>query len=353
MSYAKDLLCMAALAVCLLISIACGQDMLEGGYVRSYDSSMTFEPGIAGMVQWLDAPVPSFPWYSSDVSFYKYAVPDTTFTAFREYYSTAGKPIIGGIISNPAKFNITQKMPSGVYYGAGQGLPYTQYTSIMPSKTNDLWIQGTTNWTQYLVSPVGTILQLVAHVPMGGPGGFYEIVQTDTTSSKYKIYQFSQGYNVMNFAPTQIGRHMLYLVVNNQPSNVVVVDVFAQAPQPQHLTESIFGQFIGPSEPSQTYAAINATPIVSMPSQAAAIGGDTPVAIKSQRMKGYQVFLDKNYIGTEGTRGDALDGIFNFTVVGGRVHDIRVYDGQFNYPGSMYFARGVPKIINVEPGTAV
>jgi hypothetical protein len=30
-----------------------------------------------------------------------------------------------------------------------------------------------------------------------------------------------------------------------------------------------------------------------------------------------------------------------------------VYDGQFNYPKTMFFSRGVQKIINVEPGTAV
>jgi len=70
-------------------------------------------------------------------------------------------------------------------------------------------------------------------------------------------------------------------------------------------------------------------------------------------MRGYQVFLDGNYIGTEGTGGDQLDGRFSFRVVGGRNHDIRVYDGQFNYPKTMFFERGSTKIINVEPGTAV
>jgi hypothetical protein len=70
-------------------------------------------------------------------------------------------------------------------------------------------------------------------------------------------------------------------------------------------------------------------------------------------MRGYQVFLDGNYIGTEGTGGDPLDGRFSFNVVGNQNHDIRVYDGQFNYPKTMYFSRGVQKIINVEPGTAV
>ena len=81
--------------------------------------------------------------------------------------------------------------------------------------------------------------------------------------------------------------------------------------------------------------------------------GDTPVTIVSQGMRGYQVFLDGHYIGTEGAGGDQLDGKFSFTVVGNQNHNVRVYDGQFNYPKTMYFQRGVQKIINVEPGTAV
>jgi len=64
--------------------------------------------------------------------------------------------------------------------------------------------------------------------PLEGSAGFYEMIQTNTTSSKYNTYQFNQGYNTMNFYADQVGRHTLYFVVNNQPSNVVVVDVFAQ-----------------------------------------------------------------------------------------------------------------------------
>jgi hypothetical protein len=187
------------------------------------------------MLNWLDTPVPNFPWYSSGGAFYNQAVPVTTFSPFTQYYTTTGTPVVGGIISTPVKFDITQKTPSNVYYGAGVGLPYTQYVSTMPSKTNDLWVQGATNWTQYVVTPVGTWLQLVANAPVGGPAGFYEMTQTDTTSSKYSTYQFNQGYNTMNYNADQVGRHTLYFVVNNQPSNVVVVDVFAQA-QPVPIT---------------------------------------------------------------------------------------------------------------------
>lgn len=81
--------------------------------------------------------------------------------------------------------------------------------------------------------------------------------------------------------------------------------------------------------------------------------GDSTATIVSQGMRGYQVFLDGNYIGKEGTGGDLLDGRFSFRVAGNQNHDIRVYDGQFNYPKTMFFERGGTKIINVEPGTAV
>jgi hypothetical protein len=81
--------------------------------------------------------------------------------------------------------------------------------------------------------------------------------------------------------------------------------------------------------------------------------GDSTAQIVSQGMRGYQVYLDGNYIGTEGTGGDPLDGKYTFKVVGNQNHEVRVYDGQFNYPKTMFFDRGGTKIINVEPGMAV
>jgi len=328
-------------------------DWLEGGYVRSYDRSMFMDEGIAGMVRWLDAPVYSFPWYSTDLSFYKRAVPVTVFSPYKEYYTTTGTSVAGGIVSTPAKFNIAEETPTSVYYGTGQGLPYPQYASIVPSKANDLWIQGAANWTQYAISPLGATLQLVANVPVAGVGGFYEAIQNDTASMKFKTYQFYQGYNNMSFSAERIGRYMLYFVVNNQPSNVVIIDVFAQEQPGQNLAQSSYSQVTQPTTQYQTNTAITATAIAPTSSQSTIVGGDTPVTIQSRGMRGYQVFLDENYIGTEGAGGDLLDGLFSFRVIGGQNHNIRVYDGQFNYPRSIYFARGVQKIINVEPGTAV
>ena len=102
--------------------------------------------------------------------------------------------------------------------------------------------------------------------------------------------------------------------------------------------------------PIQSSVPITSDTPVSTPTSTT---GDSTATIVSQGMRGYQVFLDGNYIGTEGTGGDPLDGRFSFRVVGNQNHDIRVYDGQFNYPKTMFFERGGTKIINVEPGTAV
>jgi hypothetical protein len=358
MGYDRILLCTIAIAACLLIQIALGEDYLEGGYVGSSDRWKTMEPGIAGMVRWLDMPVTSFPWYSSDVSFYRQAVPAATFVPFWQYYSVKGKPIAVGI-SDPAKFDIAQGTPFSVIYGAGEALRYSQYAPLVPAKANELWFQGATNWTQYLVCPLGTALRLVARVPVGGTGGFYEIVQNNTTSLKYRTYQFYQGYNTMDYAADQIGRHMLYFVVNNQPSSVVVADVFSQEPSAQNQTypvaSALPAPYMLPQAPATPQASMTPqtpmTPQTSMPSQASDLGGDTPVSIRSQGMRGYQVFLDGSCIGKEGEGGDVLDGVFDFKVVGGTSHNIRVFDGQFDYPKSMYFERGVIKIIYVEPGT--
>jgi len=78
---------------------------------------------------------------------------------------------------------------------------------------------------------------------------------------------------------------------------------------------------------------------------------DSTAVIISKKMRGYQVFLDGRYIGTEGTGGDAFDGKYAFKVIGNQNHVIRVYDGQFNYPKTMFFERGGTKTIYVEPGT--
>jgi len=206
-------LCMAALVACLSTGIAWGYDYLEGGYVSSYDRSRTMDPGISGMVQWLDLPVPA-----------------STFVPYREYYRTTLTTVASSVLSSPVQYDLAGQTPNGVYYRNGQWLPFSTYSSSRLTQSNDLWITGQTNWTQYAAIPLGASLQILTNVPSGGTAAFFEVISNNAVKTEYKTLQLNPGYSSMSFLAGQTGRYMFYYVVNNQPSNLIIVDVFIQAP---------------------------------------------------------------------------------------------------------------------------
>ncbi len=239
-------------------------------------------------------------------------------------------------IDSPKKHVIADSLPSTVYFSYQmQAVPYTQYLSNAAySGGNSLWILGSSSWSQYAKVPQWSGLSLLATSSKGGNGYLYEITPDGKLSRE--SFSFFSGSSQIDFYADTIGQHVLLYIIGGQVSNAIVIDV-TNAYTPAYPTTSSYplAQIVPP-----TTTAPPAT-------------GDTPVTIVSQDMRGYQVFLDGSYIGTEGRGGDALDGMFSFSVVGGRNHDVRVYDGQFNYPKTMFFTRGIQKIIYVEPGTAV
>jgi hypothetical protein len=222
----KIVLYLSAVALCLLVGIACGEDWLEGGYVGSYT-------GDIGR-------------YFTDPIFYS-------------------NPIVGHAYQSKAGF---YPGPYGVF-PYSPVLPY--YSDFrLSSLAGMIWEPFHKNWT--------------------------ETMEYAQTRSSFRTYPISSSpYPLVQFA----------------------------AP------------ISTPGQPAFTAAE------------------DSTATIVSQGMRGYQVFVDGAYIGTEGNAGDPLDGTYSFKVVGNQNHEIRVFDGQFNYPKTMFFERGGTKIIHVEPGMAV
>jgi hypothetical protein len=255
---------------------------------------------------------------------------------YSQYYSMYTGPVSKKHIESPKKHMITDNTPTTVYFSYQmQAMPYTQYkTYATATGGNSLWILGASSWTQYARVPQGSSLSLLATSSAGGNGYLYEIYPDGKLSKN--SFNFFPGSSQIDFLADAVGQHVMLFVIGGQVSNAIIIDVTNYYPSnPQPVPAYPPTQILPPATtPSSTY-------------------GDTPVTIASQGMQGYQVFLDEVYIGTEGTGGDPLDGRFSFSVVGNQNHNIRVYDGQFNYPKNMYFSRGVQKIIYVEPGTAV
>ena len=268
---------------------------------------------------------------------------------FSQYYSMTQGSAPTTHIAAPEKFDINGKQPSMIYFGYQQhAVPYSQYqTYATYTGGNSLWIQGATSWTQYAAVPQGSSLSLLATSSTGGNGYLYEIYPDGHLTKNY--YYFYPGYNQINFYADAVGQHILLFAIDYSISNAVAINVVSYTPQytPSYTPSSApqYTPSYTPPYPQGIYLSPGSTPISTT--------GDSQATIVSQGMRGYQVFLDGNYVGTEGTGGDPLDGKFSFSVVGNQNHDVRVTDGQFNYQKTIFFDRGGTKIINVEPGTAV
>lgn len=273
---------------------------------------------------------------------------------YSQYYSmTQGSAPTSHIIA-PTKYDINGKVPTSIYFGyQQQAVPYSQYqTSAMYTGGNSLWIQGATSWTQYAAVPLGSSLSLLAYSSKGGNGYLYEIYPDGHSIKNY--YYFYPSYNLINFYADVVGQHILLFIINGQVSNAVVINVVPYTPYiPQYTplyAPSYIPQYIPPYIPQYTTQYQNSYPhgiYLSPGSNPISTAGDSQAAIVSQNKRGYQVFLDGNYIGADGAGGDPLDGKFGFSVVGNQNHDVRVFDGQFNFEKTMFFDRGGTKIINV------
>lgn len=321
--------------ILVVFLVSAGLSQSQGGYLlpspAGFQMGSEFQMGNETETDWLGSP-----WYSSNISFYYgfNATPEMSraFSFYSEYYIDTGAPIVGGIISTPIKYELPQA-PSTIYLAGGQQLPYSQYVSAALPRGNELWIQGTPGWSQYIVSPVGTWLQLIAYSPEGGNAGVYEIVQTSTTSVKYRTYQLYPGYNRMDFYADQPGKHILLFVVNNRPSSAIIVDALYEAPP---STEVVL------PEPSPITAPGY---VVTAPSQPrpepVPTTGDTPVTVRYPSPRNVDVYVDGQYVGSG-------IGSIGFRVQGGMSHEVTVWDGTWYYQRNLYFDRGIPKIIYVE-----
>ncbi|MGB4697834.1 MAG: hypothetical protein WBH08_08310 [Methanothrix sp.] len=313
----------------------------------------------------------------------------TATTFFSEFYMESTVPVVKTFA--PVKIDVTQNVPSRIYFGSGKEIAYTQYQSAMAaSRGNELWIQKGADWSQYAIVPAGSGIQFIAFAPVGGQADYYWILQSDSLNITSKRLDLYPGYNSLNFKADEVGRHIILFVLDNQPSNAIIIDVISQAPpaqqttvaadmppstnnpaasgvqatqtvqptqavqMPPGATTSVIQTYSGTVQQTTSASSTTQYPaaVAAKPAVPAIVAGDTPVTIQTT-LKGYDVYVDGALIGKEGTGGDLLDGVFKFKVVGGMIHNIRVFDGEHNYPKDIYFERGVQKIINVPPGTTV
>lgn len=134
----------------------------------------------------------------------------------------------------------------------------------------------------------------------------YEVYPDGTLNNNgYYFYP----YNQIGFYADTVGEHMLFFVIEGQPSNIVVIDVVPYQPPP----------------PVYDYASIT---------------------ISSSWLRGYDVYVDGSYEATEGTTGEPA-GVVTITVPGDQYHTVAVYGDGFSFSDSKLFNAGWSYTLNV------
>jgi len=235
---------------------------------------------------------------SSQVSVEKYS----------QYYSSStGAP--EEQLTAPTQVQLNEVQPDTLYFGASQtAVPYTQYqTYSLSTGGNWLWISGRDSWTQYAMVPLGSVLNLIAISPSGGYGSLYEIYPGgDLNENTYSFY----AYNQLRFYADEVGQHLLFFNVANQPSNVIVIDVVPYQP---------------------TYPSVY---------------GYSSVTVRSNWLRGYNVYVDGSLAATEGQGGNQA-GSVTFSVQGDQYHNIAIDGAGLTYSDYKYFKSGYAYQLNV------
>jgi hypothetical protein len=313
-----------------------------------------------------------FPWFNASL---KMGAKTNSYEYFSQFYHKSGLMLTGIVPGTPSRFDVFGREPSTlILNGSSSGVPFEEYMrTAKASGQNQLWIAGTESWSQYVIAPIGTWQQLIAYVDSDALADIYEIYPNDTM--KHRQEQIYKGFNSINFTDGQVGRNIIFFIANEKPSNAVMIYV---TPSPGSAETAAMNDVAGasgdsgaeyPSEgnavavddesgiepPKVTGQFIPASGPSTLegPSPSSAMSGDTRVIVKSQQMKGYDVYVDDVMVGKDGGAGDALDGMFSLNVIGGQNHFIKVFDGEFFYGKSRYYPRGVTTTLWVEPGYAL
>ena len=208
---------------------------------------------------------------------------------------------VASTLSDPIFFNLSGNEPQSIRLGERQ-LNYSDYisNSTQAPLSSELWIRKGAVWSRFSQVTVGEDVDLVVHTPQDGSGDIYLISYANSTI-KHWNFKLLAGYHRLKLRPEESGRQFMLLAQANEPSNALILDVL-----PRQI------------EPSFSPLDVNSI-----------LMGDAFVTIKSQRTKGYDVYVDGVFYASDMSDG-SLDGIASLTIGGDKTHTITISqrDGQ-------------------------
>ncbi len=194
-------------------------------------------------------------------------------------------------LSPPLSFNLSGGEPPMLRLGSAL-LNFSEY---VPSPfLSELWIRSGMQWSRYGQIAHGEDADIILRMPKYGNMDIYLISYASGTTNHWS-FKLLAGYHLLRLTPGDDGRLFMIAAQDNQPGNALMLDVLPR-----------------PSVSSSSTLDVATIPV-----------GKAKVTIKSQRIKGYDVYLDGVFYSSDIGDG-SLDGIASFTISADKTHTITV-----------------------------
>ncbi len=221
------------------------------------------------------------------------ASPDSNQSWTQMPWSTAEGPSVQNAttLSLPLAFNISRNEPQMLQFGSDH-LNFSEYVSS--SFLSELWVRTGVQWSRYEQTVQGIDADIILHMPKDGNLDVY-LISYARGSTNHWNFKLLRGYYLLRLVPGEDGRLFMITALDNQPGNVLMLDV---SPSP----------IVSSSSPLD----VGTIQI-----------GKAKVTIKSQRIRGYDVYVDGVFYSSDISDG-ILDGVTSFTIGAGQTHTITV-----------------------------
>jgi hypothetical protein len=202
-------------------------------------------------------------------------------------------------LSDPVTTNISCNRPQFILIADAQ-YNYSDYVSgtISPGSNftgSELWIVRDGVWCRYDQVNAGDNVELILHTPQDGNCDLYLISYANSTIAHWNIRFLADYYYRLDLVPEQSGRLFLLLVQGSEIGGALVLDVQALQDTPSPSASNLEDIRIG----------------------------EALITIKSERIRGYDVYVDGVFFSSDMSDG-SMDGCARFTVGGGKTHTITV-----------------------------
>ncbi|OPY52765.1 MAG: hypothetical protein A4E49_01717 [Methanosaeta sp. PtaU1.Bin112] len=198
-------------------------------------------------------------------------------------------------LSDPVYFNLSGNEPESIRLG-DRKINYSDYACGTAGAPlfSEIWISKDSVWSRYGEVTAGEAVDLIIRTARESSGDIYLVSYAKNTTIHWN-FKFLAGCYRLRLQPEESGRLFMLLSQETEPGNALILDVL-------------------PRQSEKSFSPLDVNSIAI---------GEAFITIRSQRLRGYDVFVNGVFFCNDNSDG-SLDGVASLTIGGGKTHTITI-----------------------------